>query len=182
MLDFSKEELIHPWIWLYECMSARYSRLSFGCVLWCGNDVSGIGKLWRSCPCHDREHGRSTSAARSIQGHHAQQVLSILLEHQPCGHHLACLFVHCKATVTTYREIKRYYSWYFSTNSSSLLAWILIQTVSQLKKVILSFWAKANKPWRVFLFFIISFQLSLKGYISLWSCDIWITFVTNIFK
>ena len=176
MFDISKEESIHPWIWLYECTSAGYSRLSFRRVLWCGDDVSGVGKLWRSRPRHHREHGGSTSAAPSIQGHHAQQVLSIPLEQQPCSHHPACLLVHRKATVTTYRETKSCYSWYFSTKLKLAPGLNTNSECFPIEEGDSVSLGEGQQAVKSFSFFVISFQWPLKGYISLWSCDIWMIF------
>lgn len=60
--------------WLCVCgwtLAARYSRLSFRCVLWYGNGVAGVGELRRSGSRHHGEHGGSAAAAQTIESHHA---------------------------------------------------------------------------------------------------------------
>lgn len=62
----------HPWLCMCGWTSgARYSRLSFRCVLWYGNGVAGVGELRRSGSRHHGEHGGGTAAAQTIESHHA---------------------------------------------------------------------------------------------------------------
>lgn len=88
----------------HPCLRMQHSRLSFRRVFGYGDGVGGVGELRRSGSRHYGEHSRSTAAARAVESHDAQQVLSIPLKHQPRGHHLARLLVHREAAVTTCRE------------------------------------------------------------------------------
>lgn len=82
----------------------QHSRLSFRRVLWYGDGVAAVGELRWPGPRHHGEHSRLTVAPHAVQGHHAQQVLSVLLKQQPGGQHPARLLVDSEAAVTPCRK------------------------------------------------------------------------------